>query len=118
MLKLRSFFDLMMDNWKPASALIYTLICVFDFVVFPCWVGWNRLPLADFVNATDGLDISLRTALSEYVYRAYSPYTLAGGGLFHLSFGALLTGVAVTNKVTQIVDDRRKKDDTDQSVAS
>lgn len=112
--KITELFKWMMEYWKPACALIYTMICVFDFVVFPCWVGWHRLPLADFVNATDGLDISLRTALSEYVYRAYSPYTLAGGGLFHLSFGALLTGVAVTNKVTQVIDDRRKKDPSEE----
>lgn len=103
----------MMENWKPACALIYTIVCVFDFVVYPSWVGWHRLPLADFVSLTDHLDSAMRTTLSEYVYRPYSPYTLSGGGLFHLSFGAILTGVAVTNKVTQVIDDRRKKDDTE-----
>lgn len=96
----------MMANWKPACALIYTIICVFDFVVFPCWVGWHRLPLKEFVELTGVADPAIRTVLHEYAFRAYSPYTLSGGGLFHLSFGAILTGVAFSAKPTVITDRR------------
>ncbi|MNL56788.1 hypothetical protein D3C87_1803060 [compost metagenome] len=55
------------------------------------------------------LDPSLKNALYEYMYRAYSPYTLSGGGLFHLSFGAILTGVAFAGKPTMITDRREHK---------
>jgi hypothetical protein len=99
----------MMDNWKPACALIYTVICLFDFVVFPCWVGWHRLPVNEFLSMSQGLDVQTKTSLLEYLYRSYSPYTLAGGGLFHLSFGAILTGVAFAGKPTMVTDRREHK---------
>lgn len=97
----------MMDNWKPACALIYTVICLFDFVVFPCWVGWHRVPVKEFLDMANGLDPLMRNSLYDYMYRAYSPYTLSGGGLFHLSFGAILTGVAFAGKPTMITDRRK-----------
>lgn len=101
----------MMDNWKPACALIYTIICVFDFVVFPCWVGWHRMAVSEFLVTTQGIDVTLKTNIFDYLYRAYSPYTLSGGGLFHLSFGALLTGVAITAKAKVITDRRTSEDE-------
>jgi hypothetical protein len=96
----------MVDNWKPACAFIYTVICLFDFVVFPCWVGWHRMTLAEFIAITEGIDPSVKVVLQDYSFRPYSPYTLAGGGLFHLSFGAILTGVAFSARPTVITDRR------------
>jgi len=96
----------MMDNWKPACALIYTVICVFDFVVYPCWLGWHRVPVNEFITMTVGLEAELRAVVYEYMYREYTPYTLSSGGLFHLSFGAILTGVAFSAKPT-VIEDRR-----------
>lgn len=102
-------FKWMMDNWKPMCALIYTVICVFDFVIYPSWIGWHREPVADFITMTNGLEPALKTLLYEYMYRQYQPYTLSGGGLFHLSFGAILTGVAFSGKPTVIADRREHK---------
>lgn len=99
----------MMGQWKPACALIYTLICVFDFVVYPSWIGWHREPVASFIAMTEGLDAPLKTLLYEYMYRQYTPYTLSAGGLFHLSFGAILTGAAFSAKPT-VIADRRKSE--------
>lgn len=99
-----------MENWKPASALVYTMICVFDFVVFPSWVGITRMNMELFLEITKNTDPDLQRAMLDYLTRPYMPYTLSGGGLFHLSFGALLTGVAVTGAKT-IFGDRRKTDE-------
>ena len=88
----------MMDNWKPACALIYTLICVFDFVVYPTWVGWHRVPVDVFIAMTKDLDGPSRAIVYDFMYRQFQPYTLTGGGLFHLSFGAILTGVAFAGR--------------------
>ncbi|MCY1284751.1 hypothetical protein D9M70_336680 [compost metagenome] len=61
----------------------------------------------------NGLDPLMRNSLYDYMYRAYSPYTLSGGGLFHLSFGAILTGVAFAGKPLMITD-RRKPEETEE----
>lgn len=98
-----------MDNWKPACALIYTVICVFDFVIYPSWIGWHRMPMAEFIEMTRGLDAGFREVLYNHMYRQFTPYTLSGAGLFHLSFGAILTGVAFSGKPTVITDRREHK---------
>lgn len=102
-----------MEHWKPACALVYTLICVFDFVVFPSWVGITRMPMEEFIRITKDIDPSLRREIFDYLSRQYSPYTLTGGGLFHLSFGVLLTGVAITGPKT-IFGDRRKPEESQE----
>lgn len=63
------------NRWRPASAWVYMFICIVDFVVFP--VLWSLL----------------QAAKSGQVTMPHQPLTLQGGGLFHMSFGAIL-GVA------------------------
>lgn len=109
--KLAEMVKWMMDHWKPACAFIYTVICLFDFVVFPCWVGWHRVPVSEFLELTANVDVAMKNQIYEYLYRSYSPYTLSNGGLFHLSFGAILTGVAFSAKPTVIQDRRKVPDD-------
>jgi hypothetical protein len=46
----------------------------------------------------------IRTILAP---RTWTPLTLQGGGLFHLSFGAILTGAAYTRGLEKIEKIRR-----------
>lgn len=101
------------EHWRPACAFIYTVICIFDFVVYPCWIGLHRLDVHQFISITKDMDEVLRTQLYEYVYRPYTPYTLNMGGVFHLSFGAMLTGAMITSKPTIIADRRKEVRDGD-----
>lgn len=59
-------------NWRPATAWLYMSINLFDFIIFPIlhamYAYWTKTP-----------------------YVPWSPITLQGGGLFHLSFGAIVT---------------------------
>lgn len=65
------------QKWRPMVAMSYIVICMFDFVAFPIiWV----LMLHFF-----------DTAITAWV-----PVTLQGGGLFHLSYGAILGVSAFT----------------------
>ena len=59
------------------------------------------------------MDELLRSQLYEYMYRPYSPYTLIMGGVFHLSFGAVLTGAVITSKPTIITDRRKESKEAD-----
>jgi hypothetical protein len=47
----------------------------------------------DIINATE--DTLVQMELMKKLTGQHSPFTLMGGGLFHLAFGAILTGSAV-----------------------
>ena len=72
-------------------AVVYAVICLFDFVVVPAWIGIMR-PGIEVLQSVD-------PQILEIVYTQHMPFTLQGGGLFHLAFGALLTGSAI-NRVS------------------
>lgn len=59
-------------SWRPAMAWIYMAIVLFDFLIAPIlWSVWQAYH--------DGI-----------VAQQWNPITLGGGGLFHLSMGAIL----------------------------
>lgn len=80
-----------MKNWKMGMAFVYTLVVVCDFIIFPAWVGITRTGFLELVQAMDGLDAEVQKHLLEISRKEYNPFTLKGGGLFHVSFGAILT---------------------------
>ena len=62
----------------------------------PIWYGLNRPDISAFmmiINSTE--DIMIKLELMKKLTGQHSPFTLMGGGLFHLAFGAILTGSAV-----------------------
>jgi len=50
----------------------------------------------DIVNSTE--DTLVQLELLTKLTGQHSPFTLMGGGLFHLAFGAILTGSAFASK--------------------
>ena len=80
------------EGWKTILALVYAGICLFDFVIVPAWIGITRPP----IEVLAGLDAETL----QIIYNQHDPFTLQGGGLFHLAFGALLTGSAITKHST------------------
>lgn len=87
--------------WKTVAAYVYILICIFDFVVMPAYMVYTNRDFSDQViqiidesNRRYALEIIDRLSL-----RNWEPVTVYGGGMiFHLSFGAILTGAAVTDR--------------------
>ena len=90
------------DYWRWTALITYLVICVYDFVVVPVWYGISRAMLLD----VDAYMLNLQLiddplVQMEYLKRLVSqhePFTLKGGGLFHLSFGALLTSSSLGNR--------------------
>lgn len=86
------------EGWKAMLALTYAVICLFDFVVVPSWIGITRelfetqIDLSNFID----LDPSVQIRIIDKLSYQHEPFTLKGGGLFHIAFGALLTGSALT----------------------
>ena len=77
-------------NFQSIALGVYLFICIFDFVVVPVWFGLNRMNTMD----NPQLQMELMKKMTDH----HNPYTLLGGGLFHLSFGAILTGSVLNRK--------------------
>jgi len=82
-------------TWRYVSLLTYIFICLYDFVVVPVWFGLNRPDLAMFIDILNTVeDPLIQLELMKKMTGQHIPFTLGNGGLFHLAFGALLTGSA------------------------
>lgn len=71
--------DFMTKFWKPAMAITYMLICIFDFIIGP--VFYNAL---QYLNPGQNIEM-------------WHAVTLQGGGLFHMAMGAIL-GISAFKK--------------------
>jgi len=91
----------MVDYWRWTALVTYLIICVYDFVVVPVWYGLSRVGLnVDSFMANLQLidDPMVQMEYLKKLVSQHDPFTLQGGGLFHLAFGALLTGSALGKK--------------------
>ena len=86
------------EGWKALSGFVYLFICVFDFVIVPSWIGMTRVGVLESFEMMQlsGVDPTVQIKLIDSLTYQHQPFTLMGGGLFHLAFGALLTGSAIT----------------------
>jgi fucose 4-O-acetylase-like acetyltransferase len=64
--------DFMTSKWRPMMAISYMAICLFDFMVGP--ILYNVL---QYMNPGQHLEM-------------WQAITLQGGGLYHLSMGAII----------------------------
>ena len=83
-------------TWRWAALSIYLLICFYDFMFVPIWYGLNRPDITALMEVIANTEeVLVQLDLMKTLTAQHSPYTLMGGGLFHLAFGAILTGSAV-----------------------
>ena len=83
-------------TWRWAALIVYLLICFYDFLFVPVWYGLNRPNIEQFmeiINSTEHVLVQME--LMKKLTGQHNPFTLMGGGLFHLAFGAILTGSAI-----------------------
>ena len=99
---MKAFFRWLQEDegWKAIMAIVYALICITDFILIPAALNVMRKEvLDDTLKATlAGLDPASQVEFVKAMYRQYMPLTLQGNGVFHISFGALLTGSAITKR--------------------
>lgn len=67
--------DWMQKKWRPMMAIMYMMVCIFDFVVFP--IMFTTVQFWEVESVNDA-------------FRQWNPITLGGGGLFHVAMGAVL----------------------------
>jgi hypothetical protein len=62
----------------------------------PIWYGLNRPDITALMLVIDSTEeVLVQMELMKTLTAQHNPFTLMGGGLFHLAFGAILTGSAV-----------------------
>ena len=82
-------------RWRWSALILYLAICFYDFMFVPIWYGLNRADLAMFIDILNTVqDPLIQLELMKKLTGQHNPFTLMGGGLFHLAFGAILTGSA------------------------
>ena len=69
-------------KWRPMMGVMYFVVCITDFIVFP--VLWSLLQAHDHGVVTS----------------QWQPLTLQGGGLFHVALGTIL-GVAAFGRTRE-----------------
>ena len=95
-------------NWKTLAAIVYLWICLFDFFAVPLILAYfeNKNPkdIAVMIESVKELEVD-SNKIMDFIHQNYrsitlqwTPFTLRGGGLFHLSFGALLTGAVLRKR--------------------
>lgn len=89
-----------LKDWKYLMAGVYAAICIFDFIVVPIWIGLSRtqIELGLDPQLLVDLDPAVQIQMIKAMTFQHEPFTLKGAGLFHVAFGALLTGSAITGK--------------------
>lgn len=93
-------------TWLPFAAATYIIICIFDFMIMPVYTAAHnsRIETAVFARLENDKDAAVFAdglIKSNQAARQWNPLTLLGGGMFHLAFGALLTGGAVTRGIAK-----------------
>jgi hypothetical protein len=82
-------------RWRWSALILYLCICFYDFMFVPIWYGLNRPELSIFIDILNTVeDPLIQLELMKKMTGQHNPFTLMGGGLFHLAFGAILTGSA------------------------
>ena len=86
----------MTNYWRWTALITYVVICLFDFVIVPSYIGLTRPNPTDYLKTIDQIDeplVSLEyLKIASQGVNRHEPFTLTNGGIFHISFGALLTG--------------------------
>ena len=86
-------------TWRWTTLIFYLIICFYDFLFCPVWWGLNRPDISQFmeiINSTK--EPMVQMELMKKLTGQHEPFTLLGGGLFHLAFGAILTGSSLAGK--------------------
>lgn len=100
------YTKLHLDEWRTYAAIVYLVICVFDFIVVPVWIGVHNEKLTTLIADIKDLTPAVQTIILNHRLDQWQPLTLNAGGLFHMAFGAIL-GVSAWSRGREIINGMR-----------
>ena len=83
--------DWIQKKWRPMMAIMYMVVCIFDFIVFP--IGFTIVQFWE-------------THANNDAFRQWQPLTLVGAGLFHMAMGAVL-GIAAFGRTREKLESKQ-----------
>lgn len=86
-------------HWKTMAGYVYIAICLFDFLIMPIAVHANKVDTKEeilYIIEEHGMDEAIKIIDRMKGSAQWIPVTMIAGGMFHIAFGAILTGAAVT----------------------
>lgn len=100
-------------TWRPAAAVVYLVICLFDFVLAPAFMGFKSANISVMAQSLKGLDPAVAIAIIQN-RTPWVPLTMQGSGLFHVAFGAIL-GVAAWTRGNAAIEQIKQIGESDRS---
>ena len=87
-------------NWRPTAAFVYLVICMMDFVAMPLLTLFFHQPFYAIMKDVSSLQPEVQKAVLVHAFDTWTPITIAGNGLFHIAFGAIL-GVSAWGRTSE-----------------
>lgn len=100
-------------TWRPMAAVVYLMICLFDFIIAPAFMGFKSANIAVMSQSLKGLDPAVAIAIIQN-RTPWMPLTMSGSGLFHVAFGAIL-GVAAWTRGNAQIEQIKQTGESDRS---
>lgn len=105
-------------TWRPACAAVYLLICLMDFIIMPHLIyrkdyTVNNKQIIELAQTFQDSSVQKEVISSLANKREWEPLTLMGGGMFHISFGAILGVAAYSRGIDKTNFNFNNQDDYD-----
>lgn len=84
------------DNWRPIGAYVYFAVIIFDFIIMPQYMIMTKEKTTNMILAIKDLKPEVQIVYLNNEYKTWEPLSSSGGGLLHISFGAILGVSAFT----------------------
>lgn len=81
-------------NWRALAAISYFVICLFDFVIMPLIVYFAHISFTEMAHTISGLPPEVQHVALDRIWGPWVPLTLQCNGIFHISFGSLISTMA------------------------
>ena len=94
-------------NWRGCAAIAYLLICCFDFVIMPLIVFFVHDSFTEMARNISSLPPEVQRVALDRVWGPWVPITLQCNGIFHISFGSLISTMAWKHS-SEVVESMRQ----------
>lgn len=94
-------------NWRACAAVAYLIICLFDFIIMPLIVFFAHDSFMAMTKEIAGLPPEVQRVALDRILGPWQPLTLGCNGIFHISFGSLISTMAWKHS-SEVVESMRQ----------
>lgn len=94
-------------NWRALAAIAYLVICSFDFIIMPLIVFFAHDTFGNMAQDMIKMDPQVQRMAIDRIWGQWQPLTLGCNGIFHISFGSLISTMAWKHS-TEVVESMKQ----------